>query len=77
MILLLSGDAEKYPGPLKFPCTTCKKSIRCNQKGICCDQCDMRLHSRCCSMSANKSGCSSSSDMNSSVPLACGGTPFC
>ena len=40
--LLLSGDICPNPGPRNVldPCGICKKSVRSNQRGICCDLCD-------------------------------------
>ena len=49
-ILLLSGDISLNPGPVKYPCKICKKGVRRNQKGICCDKCDNWLHTRCIGM---------------------------
>ena len=46
--LLLSGDVELNPGPkYKFPCSSCEKSVRANQKGLQCDECDKWFHSVC------------------------------
>ena len=53
-LLLLCGDISANPGPQwKFPCSVCTKPVKSNQQGICCDQCDQWLHTRCCGM--NKS----------------------
>ena len=37
--ILLSGDIHINPGPIKYPCTLCQKSVRSNQKAIQCDFC--------------------------------------
>ena len=50
--LTLSGDIESNPGPAKFPCKQCKQIVKNNQKGICCDECDMWIHSKCAGISA-------------------------
>lgn len=56
-MLLLCGDIMENPGPTstiakkppwKFPYGVCKKPIKINQKGICCDSCDRWFHTRCC-----------------------------
>ena len=53
-LLLLCGDISANPGPQwKFPCSVRTKPVKSNQQGICCDQCDQWLHTRCCGM--NKS----------------------
>ena len=47
-LLLLAGDIEANPGPIKYPCTACGKSVRKNQRGILCDRCDKWTHASCC-----------------------------
>ena len=52
-LLLLSGDISSNPGPnRKFPCGVCEKPVKRNQRGVCCDQCNTWIHTRCCSMSS-------------------------
>ena len=34
-LILLAGNVETNPGPLKYPCSVCNKSVRCNQRGLC------------------------------------------
>ena len=36
-LLLLSGDIEINPGPVRYPCTVCAKPVRVNQRGVMCD----------------------------------------
>ena len=50
-LLLLSGDIELNPGPVKFPCTICKNPVKKNQRGLCCDVCNLWTHARCCRVS--------------------------
>ena len=40
-LLMLSGDIELNPGPVKFPCTICKNPVKKNQRGLCCDVCNL------------------------------------
>lgn len=46
-LLLLSGDVSLNPGPVKFPCGTCEKGIRRNQRAIQCDDCNLWFHLKC------------------------------
>ena len=41
MFLLLSGDIELNPGPIKFPCGICQKSVRDDMRAVCCGECDV------------------------------------
>ena len=47
-LLLLSGDIEMNPGPVKYPCTVCTKVVRSDQRAISCDECDRWTHASCC-----------------------------
>ena len=49
-LLLLCGDVEINPGPVKFPCTICQRPVKRNQRGICCDACDRWTHAICASV---------------------------
>ena len=50
-VLLLGGDIHLNPGPnWKYPCGTCNKLVKRNQKGIQCDHCDLWYHTKCCSI---------------------------
>ena len=46
-LILLAGDVEANPGPVKFPCTVCQKPVKTNQRGVCCDVCDLWTHVNC------------------------------
>ena len=46
-LLLLAGDVELNPGPVRFPCTVCQKPVKCNQRGIQCSICDNWTHAKC------------------------------
>lgn len=41
LLLVLSGDVESNPGPVKYPCGICSKPVRINQKGVACDTCSL------------------------------------
>ena len=53
-LILLSGDVECNPGPVRHPCTECCKSVRSNQQGIYCDWCERWTHAACCSVSSKE-----------------------
>lgn len=46
-LLLLCGDISPNPGPLRYPCTVCGKSVRSNQRGLLCDSCGKWSHAVC------------------------------
>ncbi len=50
-LLLLAGDIERNPGPVKHPCKVCQKPVKNDHQGLCCDRCDKWLHAGCCSVS--------------------------
>ena len=51
MFLLLSGDIDLNPGPIKFPCGICQKAVRDGMRAVCCDECDVWYHVKCYSIS--------------------------
>lgn len=51
MLLMLCGDVELNPGPVKFPCGVCNKAVRNGVRAVCCDMCDKWFHIKCTSMS--------------------------
>ncbi len=53
-LLLLAGDVEVNPGPIRYPCTVCSKSVKSNQRGILCDRCELWTHARCCQTDATE-----------------------
>ena len=53
-LLLIAGDVELNPGPIKYPCTVCNRPVKRNQRGIQCDSCDLWTHANCCSMSVDE-----------------------
>ena len=51
VLLVLSGDVEANPGPIRHPCTICSKCVRNNQRAILCSKCGMWTHAKCCGVS--------------------------
>eukprot|EP00112_Aurelia_sp_Birch-Aquarium-sp1_P019753 Seg495.8 transcript_id=Seg495.8/GoldUCD/mRNA.D3Y31 product="hypothetical protein" protein_id=Seg495.8/GoldUCD/D3Y31 len=49
--LLLAGDIESNPGPVKIPCTVCHKSVAINHRALDCTTCSGRCHIKCGSVS--------------------------
>ena len=60
--ILLSGDVHMNPGPIKYPCTNCKKGVRSNQRAIRCDFCDEWTHMKCTTISLSQFNKLSTSD---------------
>ena len=40
-LLIIDGDVEANPGPIKYSCLSCSKAVRANKKGLLCDFCDV------------------------------------
>ena len=51
LLLCISNDINLNPGPTEFPCGLCNKAVRWNQRGICCDNCDLWYHMCCINLS--------------------------
>ena len=51
--LVLSGDIHLNPGPTKFPCKDCGKSVRKNQNAVLCSVCGFWIHAKCLNMSSS------------------------
>ena len=47
-ILLLSGDINLHPGPVKYACSICNKAVRKRQ--ISCNNCGLWIHKNCVPM---------------------------
>jgi hypothetical protein len=56
------GDVHMNPGPIKYPCTNCKKGVRSNQRAIQCDFCDEWTHMKCTTISLSQYNKLSTSD---------------
>ena len=50
-LLLLAGDIETNPGPVRYPCTMCAKPVRVNQRGV---MCNLWTHANCCGISRDE-----------------------
>ena len=46
-LMLLAGDVNPNPGPVKYPCSMCKKPVAKNHRALQCDQCDSWVHIKC------------------------------
>ena len=46
LLIANAGDVELNPGP-KPACGLCDKTVRINQRGICCDSCNIWFHTKC------------------------------
>ena len=44
-LLLLSGDINLHPGPVKCPCLVCSRPVR--KREISCDKCGLWVHKKC------------------------------
>ena len=51
LLLLLGGDVSENPGPVRYPCTVCSRSVHSNHKALQCDNCQMWSHIKCVSIS--------------------------
>lgn len=51
LLIANAGDVELNPGP-KPACGLCDKTVRINQRGICCDSCNIWFHTKCLNLSS-------------------------
>ena len=49
-----AGDVSQNPGPIKYPCTVCSRSVRSNQMALQCDCCQLWTHAVCADVSRSK-----------------------
>lgn len=47
------GDIYLNPGPIKFPCKECEKSVRNNQNAMLSSECGSWIHAKCLNMSTS------------------------
>ena len=55
-LLLLAGDVEINPGPVRFLCTVCQKPVKRNQRGTECSNCTHWTHAKCGGISPEDCG---------------------
>ncbi|CAG2244297.1 unnamed protein product [Mytilus edulis] len=47
LTLILSNDIHQNPGPIKYPCAICDKSVNSNHRAVSCDNCQLWVHIKC------------------------------
>ena len=47
LIIILGGDIQLNPGPVKYPCGVCDRPVARNHRGLECDDCQCWVHIRC------------------------------
>ena len=52
MTIMLCGDIELNPGPIRYPCGNCGKPVASNHRALECDSCNMWYHIKCGGISA-------------------------
>lgn len=45
--MMLAGDVELNPGPIKHPCSVCNRAVAINHRSLSCDTCSKRCHIKC------------------------------
>ena len=53
-LILLSGDVNLNPGPVRHPCSSCLKPVAKNHRAVLCDSCDLWAHIKCENISITK-----------------------
>ena len=53
VFLLLCGDVSPNLGPIRYPCSVCKKPVKSNQKALLCDNCNEWSHAGCASIGSS------------------------
>ena len=53
LLLLLCSDVLSNPGPVRYPCTVCNKSVCSNQRALQCDECQLWSHAGCVHVSSS------------------------
>ena len=46
-MLLVSGDIDPNPGPVRYPCAICARAVASNHRSVNCDQCNSWVHIKC------------------------------
>ena len=47
LLIILSGNIQQNPGPIRYPCAICSKPEVKNHQGLQCDECDTWVHAKC------------------------------
>ena len=53
LLLIIGGDIQMNPGPVKYPCGICSAAVKQRDPAVCCDQCGNWVHNRCSGFSAH------------------------
>ena len=54
LLVLISGDVAKNPGPVKHPRGKCERPVQSNQRGIQCEDCMFWHHIKCIEMTVGE-----------------------
>ena len=54
LLLVLAGDVETNPGPVKHPCLVCEKSVAKTHRAVLCDLCEKWTHIKCSHISPSE-----------------------
>ena len=54
LLLVLGGDIEINPGPVKYPCKICTKPVAKTHRALQCDECDQWVHIKCGNVTADE-----------------------
>ena len=54
LVIVLSGDIELNPSPIKYPCITCQRPVASNQRALGCESCDSWVHIKCCGVTPSQ-----------------------
>ena len=47
ILLLVGGQVSPNPGPPRYSCGLCSKTVRSNQRALACDECNVWYHTNC------------------------------
>ena len=54
LVIVLSGDTELNPGPIKYPAITCQRPVASNHRALGCESCDSWVHIKCCGVTSSQ-----------------------
>ena len=52
LIIIMGGDVQPNPGPVRYPCGMCSRPVASNHRGLECDECGYWVHIRCGSVTS-------------------------